>query len=139
VANNFGQGITGRAVSERMIRMKKEEHWNLNTNREVASTPSRKKATPKKKVEDDVLNIDDEEDLVTPSKKKTPLNKVQNGRISKKGSASAINSFNEDIVKDEYETSVNAPENTYEYNLGNYLIQSQALDNGSFDGEDAEA
>lgn len=142
MANNFGQGVTGKAVSERISRVKKEESWNLNINREAASsTPSRKKATPKKKVEDDVQNFDDEEDLITPSKKKTPLNKVQNGRVTKKkGGASAGNSFNEDMVKDEYVTSFDTPENSYEYNPGNYNMQQPAFDNAAFyDGDDAEA
>jgi hypothetical protein len=139
VANNFGQGVTGKAVSERISRIKKEEHWNLNINREAASsTPSRKKATPKKKIEE---NFDDEEDLTTPSKKKTPLNKVQNGRVTKKkGGASSGNSFNEDMVKDEYATSFDTLENSYEYNPGNYNMQQPALDNAAFyDGDDAEA
>jgi hypothetical protein len=145
VANNFGQGITGKAVSERMIRMKKEEVWNLNINREAASTPRGKKANPKKKVEDDVLNVDDDEDLSTPSKKKTPLNKVQNGRVTKKrGGASAGNSFNDGMVKDEFEASFNAPENAYEYNPANYNMQEFACEQAEetpvyYDGDDTEA
>ncbi|KIM99632.1 hypothetical protein OIDMADRAFT_55547 [Oidiodendron maius Zn] len=148
VANNFGQGITGKAVSERMLRMKKEDAWNLNINREIASTPRGKKATPKKKVEDDAQFVDDdEEDLTTPSKKKGPLNKVNNGRITKKkggAGASAGSSFNDNIIKDEYAAGFNTPENAYGYNPANYDIQEFAREQVEenavyYDNDDTEA
>lgn len=128
--------------------MKKEDAWNLNINREIASTPRGKKATPKKKVEDDAQFVDDdEEDLTTPSKKKGPLNKVNNGRVTKKkggASASAGSSFNDNIIKDEYAAGFNTPENAYGYNPANYDIQEFAREQVEenaiyYDNDDTEA
>jgi hypothetical protein len=96
IAGQYGQGVTGKAVSERIVRMKREESWNLNNNNNRAtggagdgsakSTP-RKRTPSKKKVEQYTgSNEDDDEDFnfSTPSKTKTPLNKVKNGRVVKK-------------------------------------------------------
>jgi hypothetical protein len=90
VAEKFGQGATGKAISTRFERAKKETAWDLSINREVEngsaarSTPRSRKAkvTPKKAMDS---NSDDEESNFgeTPSEKKTPLNKVQGARVQK--------------------------------------------------------
>jgi hypothetical protein len=138
VANNFGQGITGKAVSERMLRMKREESWNLSINRDAAAGTPRKKPTPKAKIIKDEENNDDEEDWTTPSKKKTPLNKVQNGRVAKKKTG-ANASFTGDLVKDEYETNM-SPENPSVYNSGSFNMEAFGQEQGDsaafYDGGD---
>ena len=95
-------------------------------------------------------NADDEEDLVTPSKKKTPLNKVQNGRVTKKkgGAGTAATADSAILVKDEeFETSYEAHENV-DYHPANYNLQGfdqeQALDQaigfyGQVENDDDEA
>jgi hypothetical protein len=90
VAEKFGQGATGKAISTRFERAKKETAWDLSINREVEngsaakSTPRGRKAkvTPKKTM--DSYSDDEESNFgETPSKKKTPLNKVQGARVQK--------------------------------------------------------
>lgn len=114
--------------------MKKEEYWNLGINKDAGtSTTPRKRATPKKaaKAED---NDDDEEDLTTPSKKKTPLNKVANGRISKKKAASSFSAA--DLIKSEdWEMSSEAVETEYSpssYNMGSFSKEQAESKAASF-------
>jgi hypothetical protein len=95
IAREYGEGVTGKAVSTYFERARKEHHWNLaNTVEENGSasksTPRKRqqKATPKKQaVVKNGFGEEDEDDDVssfeTPSKKKTPLNKVKNGRVQK--------------------------------------------------------
>lgn len=112
--------------------MKKEEPWDLSINRDAASTSTPRKRTPKKAVKDEG-NDDDHEDLDgTPSKKKTPLNKVQNGRVTKKKGGAGTAASAAILIKDEdFETSYEAHENV-DYNPSNYNLQGydqeQALD-----------
>ena len=98
IAREYGDGVTGKAVSERFVRLKKEPDWNLNnTEAENGSTPkstprkraaAKPKAGNKKKVEhndddsnEEGSNFDDDE---SPSKKpKGALNKTKGGRITK--------------------------------------------------------
>ena len=89
MADKFGQGATGKAISTRFERAKKEPAWDLSINRE-ADGGSATKATPRsrqpKAKKATSSNEDDEEESnfdETPSKKKTPLNKVQGARIQK--------------------------------------------------------
>lgn len=147
MANNFGQGITGKAVSERFLRMKKEEPWNLTINREAGGVekPTPKKKTPKgrKKVADDAGNSDDEDEFSTPSKKKAPLNKVQNGRITKKTGGPGA-SFSGELIKDEFVSSFNSHENEYGYNSDSFNMEGfhreQEADNASYpNADDGEA
>lgn len=134
MANGFGQGVTGKAVSERFLRMKKERPWDLSINRDAGGASTPRKKTPKKgpKSED---NDDDEEDLETPSKKKTPLNKVQNGRVAKKKAAasSAGSSF---VKNEDFETTYQTYENGFDYNAANYNMaayeQEQQDDKAAF-------
>jgi hypothetical protein len=143
VANSFGQGVTGKAVSERFLRIKKEEPWNLSINREAgggASTPRKK--TPKKGSIKNEDNVDDEEEFETPSKKKTPLNKVQNGRVTKKKTGSAASSFikGEDVEILNQSSGDNL-ETPADYNMEGF-DQGQVQDNAEFFhgvGDDDEA
>jgi hypothetical protein len=147
-------------VSERFLRMKREEPWKLHINREAGADGSASKTTPKKRtpkakknVDAGDENVDDDEDFETPSKKKTPLNKVKNGRVMKvKGdrSGSVIAIDDDEMVKDEYQTSFNGTENGYgyavasNYNPATYntqaFVQEQADDDEPYyDPEEAEA
>jgi len=99
VADKFGEGTTGKAISTRFERMRKESCWDLsNTSSSIANSPVKKpraRGTPKKKAasmtpsteaennENEENGGDDNSDYdVTPSKK-AAINKVKNGRVSK--------------------------------------------------------
>ncbi|TVY48223.1 hypothetical protein LOCC1_G001881 [Lachnellula occidentalis] len=98
IAREYGDGVTGKAVSGYFERVKKEPHWdrtkstadktidgNPKTGTPKTPTP-RKPRTPKGKkgaaAQDDG---DDEEpqEFDTPSKKKTPIHKTKGGRVTK--------------------------------------------------------
>ncbi|KAF5874488.1 uncharacterized protein Bfra_004498 [Botrytis fragariae] len=100
-AEKFGDGVTGKAVSMRMERMRKEPPWDLNsppgTNDSLGATPKKARAqrTPKKSVKKAAASSNEEGDddsdmeMATPSKKGSPvkkenLNKVKVGRVEKK-------------------------------------------------------
>ncbi|TGO42508.1 hypothetical protein BHYA_0007g00070 [Botrytis hyacinthi] len=100
-AEKFGDGATGKAISTRFERMRKETAWDLNsppgTNNPLGTTPKKARAqrTPKKSAKKAAASSneegDDESDLemATPSKKgspvkKEPINKVKGGRVEKK-------------------------------------------------------
>ena len=112
MAGQFGQGVTGKAVSERFVRMKKEPYWNLSIDTDTTgdgSTPTKAtprkrgpRGTPKSAKAAAAMNGSGEDDDegsefgATPSKKKTALNRVKNGRVSKpKGGKGANGSFTE--------------------------------------------
>ncbi|KAL3422932.1 hypothetical protein PVAG01_04679 [Phlyctema vagabunda] len=139
VADKFGEGVTGKAVSERMVRMKREPAWDLtgtgeesgNGTASAKATP-RKRGTPKKKaVAHDDAGSDDEETF-TPSKKGA-LNKVKGGRVSKargkNGNGASMSLDNDDIIKSEgggYGDSQDFDEPLAEYNEDNYDIHGEA-------------
>ncbi|TGO85062.1 hypothetical protein BPOR_0435g00050 [Botrytis porri] len=99
-AEKFGDGVTGKAVSTRLERMRKEPAWDLDsppgTNDSLGTTPKKARAqrTPKKSAKkaatssnegDDVSDMD----MASPSKKGSPvkkenLNKVKGSRVEKK-------------------------------------------------------
>lgn len=142
MAGQFGQGVTGKAVSERFVRMKREPCWNLSIDTDTTgdgSTPAKvtprkrgSRGTPKSAKAAAAMNGSGEDDDegsefgATPSKKKTVLNRVKNGRVTKpKGGKSASASFTdpdedeEDMVKAEngggegYKFSFDQHENNY--------------------------
>ncbi|KAH8782157.1 hypothetical protein BGZ57DRAFT_926143 [Hyaloscypha finlandica] len=91
IAREYGEGVTGKAVSTYFERARKDPNWNrANTTEENGSaqknqTPRKRKA-PAKKIKDE--GDDDEEDTgsnfdETPTKKKATLHKVQSGRVKK--------------------------------------------------------
>lgn len=124
-------------MSERLLRMKKEEPWNLSINREAGGASTPRKKTPKKGSIKNEDNFDDEEDFDTPSKKKTPLNKVQNGRVTKKKAGSATSSF---IKGEDFESSNQSPEYSFgypaNYNMEGFTQQMVEEDGGFFDNGD---
>jgi hypothetical protein len=81
IAAQYGEGVTGKAVSTYFERAKKDSHWNVANSIEEnggANTKApRKPRTPKSKKER-VEGADE-----SPTKKKTPLNKTQGGRVAK--------------------------------------------------------
>lgn len=136
MAEKFGQGATGKAISTRFERVKKESSWDLSINRELdggstSKTSTPRKRTPKaKKAASSNEDEDDEEGNYedTPSKK-TPLHKVKGGRIQKNGNGrgrKAINYAEADedveeikgeIVEDEHEVEMH--ENEHDNDLAN--------------------
>jgi len=89
IAGQFGQGASGKAISTRFERMRKEDSWNLAANRGTggdgaASKPQtpRKRASKAKKAGEEDGEASETE---TPTKKKGALNKVKGGRVTKKG------------------------------------------------------
>jgi hypothetical protein len=106
IANQYGEGVTGKAVSTYFERARKETHWNLaNTLEENGAAP---KSTPRKRAPKSTpkkapVNEDEDDDEGssfgdTPSKKaKTALNKVKGGRVSKtpRGAAAVKKSYAE--------------------------------------------
>ncbi|RDW83019.1 hypothetical protein BP5796_04510 [Coleophoma crateriformis] len=113
VADKYGEGVTGRAVSERFFRLKKEPAWNLdlteNADGGAVRTP-KKARTPKKNkvaIAEDDEDDDDENEFPSPSKKST-LNKIKNGRVSKpsprkgtNGLSSFMSLDSDSTIKDE--------------------------------------
>ncbi|KAI9647274.1 hypothetical protein NHQ30_003657 [Ciborinia camelliae] len=101
-AEKYGDGTTGKAISTRFERMRKEPSWDLstppaNTNKVLGTPKKRAPRTPSKKsakktaASSEEANEDDDSDIemVTPSKKgslikKEALNKVKGGRVEKK-------------------------------------------------------
>jgi hypothetical protein len=115
IAGQYKQGISGKAVSERFIRMRREDCWDLSTNTDPVGnggTPAkgtpRKRNTPAKNggkkngngvTGEENGDEDDESDFgTTPSKKKGVLNKTKGGRVAKAngGAKSKAKSFDED-------------------------------------------
>jgi hypothetical protein len=82
IAAQYGEGVTGKAVSTYFERAKKDPHWNRANSIEEnggSATKARKPRTPKPKKEKVDGDVDD-----SPTKKpKTPLNKTQGGRVAK--------------------------------------------------------
>ncbi|TGO80595.1 hypothetical protein BELL_0004g00210 [Botrytis elliptica] len=100
-AEKFGDGVTGKAISTRFERMRKEPAWALNsplgTNDSLGTTPkktraprSAKKSTKKAAASSNEEGDDDSDmEMATPSKKGSPvkketINKVKGGRVEKK-------------------------------------------------------
>jgi hypothetical protein len=81
IAAQYGEGVTGKAVSTYLERAKKDPHWNIANSIEenggATTKAARKPRTPKPK-KDKVEGSDE-----SPTKKKTPLNKTQGGRVAK--------------------------------------------------------
>ncbi|TVY90622.1 hypothetical protein LAWI1_G001157 [Lachnellula willkommii] len=114
IAREFGDGVTGKAVSGYFERVKKEPHWDrtksiadiITEGTPKTPTPARKRAAKGKKAaaRDDG---DDEEpqEFDTPSKKKTPLNKVKGSRVSKASRAKQqpLSYAGQDLEDDEEE------------------------------------
>lgn len=139
ISQNFGEGVTGRAVSERMLRMKKEPDWNLaNTMAEnlapQKSTPGKRatnKSTPtssakkgfKMNMNDGGSADDDDESFdPSPSKKKGALNKVKSGRIAKPHGRASQASYAEETDEDEEQYPVkgeDGADNMNGYHHGN--------------------
>jgi hypothetical protein len=117
VAGTYGQGVTGKAVSERLLRMKKEKTWKLDINRDVGTTPkSSKKSTPRgKKLFGMDENVDDDEPM-TPSKK-LKSDKVIGGRVTKGKNAKVVVNLEDDLIKGEFGAKLEDPfegaENSY--------------------------
>ncbi|KAM0160846.1 hypothetical protein ACHAQE_004440 [Botrytis cinerea] len=100
-ADKYGDGVTGKAISTRFERMRKESAWDLNsppgTNDFLGTTPKKGRAqrTPKKNAKKAAVSSNEEGDddsdmeMPTPSKKGSPvkketINKVKGGRVEKK-------------------------------------------------------
>ncbi|KAF7887038.1 uncharacterized protein EAF02_003685 [Botrytis sinoallii] len=119
-AEKFGDGVTGKAISTRFERMRKEPAWALNsplgTNDSLGTTPkkaraprSAKKSTKKAAASSNEEGDDDSDmEMATPSKKGSPvkketINKVKGGRVEKKPATPSraaktnIKSYDEDI------------------------------------------
>lgn len=92
IAKEYGEGISGKAVSTYFERARKDPHWNLsNTATENGVTPTKgrtPKTTPRKRTVKKEEDDDEDEGVATPSKK-TPLNKVKNGRVTKQNTPRA--------------------------------------------------
>jgi hypothetical protein len=82
IAAQYGEGVTGKAVSTYFERAKKDPQWNrANSIEENSGSAKKPRAprTPKAKKEKFEGDADD-----SPTKpKKTPLNKTQGGRVAK--------------------------------------------------------
>ncbi|QSZ33889.1 hypothetical protein DSL72_005463 [Monilinia vaccinii-corymbosi] len=100
-AEKYGDGTTGKAISMRFERMRKEPEWDLgtpssSTNKSLGSAKkSRAPRTPSKKgkkaavASSEVGNMDDDSDLDMSSQKGSPikkegLHKVKGARVEKK-------------------------------------------------------
>ncbi|TVY23941.1 hypothetical protein LHYA1_G007407 [Lachnellula hyalina] len=114
IAREYGDGVTGKAVSGYFERVKKEPHWNRNksvADISIEGTPKTPKtATPRKRApkakkgasQDDGDDSEPQE-FDTPSKKKATLNKVKGGRVTKTGRAKALSYAGQDMDEDEEE------------------------------------
>lgn len=150
----YGQGTTGKAVSTRFERLKKEEPWDLSINRDPGDAPVAK-ATPRKRGptatpgtasakktkkqnlrEDD---DDDEEDFQeTPSKSgKSTLNRVKSGRVTKRTNAGPSNGTSYAISDSDDETEKFtekfAVKNEY---MDDYEIAEPSVEENSYSFDD---
>ncbi len=105
--------MTGKAVSTRFERLKKEAHWDLTNSiagnnsasngNSNGNTPVKPKATPRKKkpvAAAGSSNEDDDEDFdeKKATTKKSNLNKTQGGRVSKPQTPRKNGSFNANMA-----------------------------------------
>jgi hypothetical protein len=100
IAAQYGEGITGKAVSTYLERAKKDPHWNIANSIQENGGAAKKPRTPKAKK---VQGADE-----SPTKRKTPLNKTQSGRVAKtpgsgRGRSAKINYAAEDENEDDNE------------------------------------
>jgi hypothetical protein len=127
IAREYGDGVTGKAVSERFVRLKREPEWDLSnsvTENGGAKATPRKRATPakprsSKKKSVEVSDDDDEDINETPSKKfKGSLNKTMSGRVTKttpaRASRPALGAFAEKSSGDEEEDIVKTENGHFE-------------------------
>lgn len=111
IASNYGEGTSAKAVSTYFERAKKDPQWNLaNTiaeNGNGGGSAVKPKATPRKRTPAkgkknlSSNNSDDDEEMDTPSKPKSVLNKVASGRVTKPGRASAKKASYAELSDDE--------------------------------------
>jgi hypothetical protein len=119
IAREYGDGVTGKAVSTYFDRAKKDPYWDrtksvADIRTENGGTTAVKTSTPRKRAPKGSAKKaaammgdgDDEETSEfndTPSKKKTPLNKVCGGRVTKSGRAKPISYVGQDADENEEE------------------------------------
>ncbi|KAG0646543.1 hypothetical protein D0Z07_7656 [Hyphodiscus hymeniophilus] len=141
IAGSYQQGASGKAISTRFERMRKEPCWDLTINTSAGDgskstpnkrTPNKAKGTPSEKMKTDVGSDSDAGDFFTPSKKAS-IKKVQAGRVSKTKStprSKSVKSYAEEeddeeedglAVKDEAEEMTfdsNSNHDAYEHDNG---------------------
>lgn len=109
VAREYGEGVTGKAVSTYFERAKKDPNWDRSRsaadNKIGTPKPTPRKRGPKgsaKKATTNNTETDDEENFEGSPSKKGILNKTQGGRVEKhrNGRAKAVN-YNEEDSADE--------------------------------------
>lgn len=114
IAREYGDGVTGKAVSTYFERTRKDPNWQRTDNAYLGAengsakkSPTKrgkgaKKATPAK---GSSAGDDEEESFESTPSKKTPLNKVKNGRVTKAsgGRAKAKVNYQDDSDDDEEE------------------------------------
>ncbi|TVY40899.1 hypothetical protein LSUB1_G002346 [Lachnellula subtilissima] len=117
IAREYGDSVTGKAVSGYFERVKKDPHWDRTksvADISIEGTPKTPKtpktATPRKRgpkakkgaAQDDG---DDSElqEFDTPSKKKATINKVKGGRVTKTGRAKPLSYAGQDMDEDDEE------------------------------------
>ncbi|RDL36409.1 uncharacterized protein BP5553_05761 [Venustampulla echinocandica] len=146
IANQYGEGVSGKAVSTYFERARKDPHWNLsNTVTENGGTPA-KSRTPrgpaKKRVVKNEDDDDDEEEEATPSKKpKAPLHKVKNGRVAKQNGRARVpapyvdeEDDDDNMIKPE---TASVDTNTYDAELNaneHFYPAGEDFDDGHYEG-----
>lgn len=109
IAREYGDSVTGKAVSTYFERVKKDPNWQRTDSiptgengtpkkTPVKRGPRAKKATPAKKMGSSDDNEDDDEEMdLNGTPTKGPLNKVKNGRVAKSSPRSTTKkSYKED-------------------------------------------
>ncbi|KAF7872420.1 hypothetical protein EAF04_003341 [Stromatinia cepivora] len=159
-AEKYGDGTTGKAISTRFERMRKESAWDLNsqpigTNNPLGTTPKKSRAprtpskkTPKKAAASSNEEGDDDSDLEmgTPSKKsspvkKEPMNKVKGGRVEKKNGTpsraakNTVKSYIDSDDEDDDDELIIKDEDTNAYDFGRAADGDEdMLGGGGFSG-----
>ncbi|KAG9236713.1 hypothetical protein BJ875DRAFT_362080, partial [Amylocarpus encephaloides] len=116
-AREYGEGVSGKAVSTYFERAKKDPQWNLTntiaanlggasakTTPKKRGTPNKRKSTAAKKTAICDDDDSDDEEQISPKKQKTVLSKVCSGRVTKSSGRNAskvINNYDKETDENE--------------------------------------
>ncbi|OWP05338.1 hypothetical protein B2J93_8080 [Marssonina coronariae] len=146
IARQSGDSVTGKDVSTYFKRVK-HRNWQRTTNDVISDGGSAKKAKVKKEFPADG-GEDDESMAGTPSKNKTPLNKVKGGRVTKttpkRSAAVKVENYNEESDDDMHAGLIPADGHGYSSlrstgpNRKSYAVRGHGTNDGFDEDEEQE-
>ncbi|TVY62724.1 hypothetical protein LSUE1_G006157 [Lachnellula suecica] len=146
IAREYGDGVTGKAVSTYFERARKEPSWNRGDT-PVKTPGSGRKRGPKGSAKkaassmEDTPDDDDEETYDTPSKKKGANNKTMGGRITKSSPRKVQRKNYQGMDDDEEEDHDNESEEPFvknENHNDSFAVSNNGYHNGNDYGEEHE-